>query len=86
MDLSFMAAQIPVMTGAFMDQSPTEDYSTDQSMFDSSYSVHTTASLSVGSQAEEPRSRFKDALWLWIAITATIGNIVVVGVVYAFTC
>ncbi|KAK7907024.1 hypothetical protein WMY93_015636 [Mugilogobius chulae] len=85
MDLSFMAAQIPVMTGVFMDSSPTDDYSTDQSLFNSSYSVH-TASTSALSQAEEPRSRFRDAVWLWIAITATIGNIVVVGVVYAFTC
>ncbi|XP_033847329.1 uncharacterized protein C14orf132-like [Periophthalmus magnuspinnatus] len=85
MDLSFMAAQIPVMTGAFMDSSPTDDYSTDQSLFNSSVSV-CTPSMSVVSQAEEPRSRLRDALWLWIAITATIGNIVVVGVVYAFTC
>ncbi|XP_072307371.1 uncharacterized protein C14orf132-like [Eucyclogobius newberryi] len=84
MDLSFMAAQIPVMSGAFADYSPTDDFSTDQSLFNSSFSVHT--SVSAASQVEEPRSRLRDVLWLWVAITATIGNIVVVGVVYAFTC
>uniref|UniRef100_A0A8C6T1I4 Chromosome 14 open reading frame 132 n=1 Tax=Neogobius melanostomus TaxID=47308 RepID=A0A8C6T1I4_9GOBI len=58
---------------------------TDHSLYNSSFSVHTAASLSGPDPAEEPRSRLRDALWLWIAITATIGNIVVVGVVYAFT-
>ncbi|XP_062324509.1 uncharacterized protein C14orf132-like [Osmerus eperlanus] len=84
MDLSFMAAQIPVMTGAFMDSSPNDDYSTDHSLFNSSASVH-AASMGAHSQQEEPQSMSRDAIWLWIAITATIGNIVVVGVVYAFT-
>ncbi|KAI9517196.1 hypothetical protein NQZ68_008453 [Dissostichus eleginoides] len=85
MDLSFMAAQIPMMTGVFMDSSPNEDYSTDHSLFTSSSSVH-TASMAAQSQPEEPpQSMSRDAIWLWIAITATIGNIVVLGVVYAFT-
>ncbi|XP_067338996.1 uncharacterized protein C14orf132-like [Channa argus] len=84
MDLSFMAAQIPVMTGAFMDSSPNDDYSTDHSLFNSSASVH-AASLAAHIPPEEPQSISRDAIWLWIAITATIGNIVVVGVVYAFT-
>ncbi|XP_026197558.1 uncharacterized protein C14orf132-like [Anabas testudineus] len=84
MDLSFMAAQIPVMTGAFMDSSPNDDYSTDHSLFTSSASVH-AASMAAHSPPEEPQSMSRDAIWLWIAITATIGNIVVVGVVYAFT-
>ncbi|TKS75681.1 hypothetical protein D9C73_010158 [Collichthys lucidus] len=76
--------EIPVMTGAFMDSSPNDDYSTDHSLFNSSASVH-AASMAAHGQPEEPQSMSGDAIWLWIAITATIGNIVVVGVVYAFT-
>ncbi|KAJ8289028.1 hypothetical protein COCON_G00016870 [Conger conger] len=83
MDLSFMAAQIPVMTGAFMD-SPNDDYSGDHSLFNSSASVH-AAAITLQGQQDEPQSMSRDAIWLWIAIIATIGNIVVVGVVYAFT-
>ncbi|XP_074069123.1 uncharacterized protein C14orf132 homolog [Macrotis lagotis] len=82
MDLSFMAAQIPVMGGAFMD-SPNEDFSTEYSLFNSSANVHTT--ISGPNQLEEPPRSSNDAVLLWIAIIATIGNIVVVGVVYAFT-
>ncbi|XP_056337550.1 uncharacterized protein C14orf132-like isoform X1 [Danio aesculapii] len=76
--------KIPVMTGAFMDSSPHDDYSTDHSLFNSSASVH-AAALAAHSQQEEQQPMSRDAIWLWIAITATIGNIVVVGVVYAFT-
>ncbi|KAK1150465.1 hypothetical protein AOXY_G33973 [Acipenser oxyrinchus oxyrinchus] len=83
MDLSFMAAQIPVMGGAFMD-SPNDDYSVDHSLFNSSASVH-AAALTAQNQQEESQPVSSDAIWLWIAIIATIGNIVVVGVVYAFT-
>ncbi|KAF7690661.1 uncharacterized protein C14orf132-like [Silurus meridionalis] len=78
MDLSFMAAQIPVMTGAFMDSSPNDDYSTDHSLFNSSASVALH-------QQEAPQRFSRDAIWLWIAISATIANIVVVGIVYACT-
>ncbi|XP_047657709.1 uncharacterized protein C14orf132-like isoform X2 [Tachysurus fulvidraco] len=78
MDLSFMAAQIPVMTGAFMDSSPNDDFSTDHSLFNSSASVALH-------QQEAPQRVSRDAIWLWIAISATIANIVVVGVVYACT-
>ncbi|XP_034015555.1 uncharacterized protein C14orf132 [Thalassophryne amazonica] len=86
MDLSFMAAQIPVMTGAFMDSSPNDDYSGEHSLFNSSASVHAAASaVSIHGQQDEPQSMSSDAIWLWIAIVATIGNIVVVGVVYACT-
>ncbi|XP_068960344.1 uncharacterized protein C14orf132 homolog [Petaurus breviceps papuanus] len=80
MDLSFMAAQIPVMGGAFMD-SPNEDFSTEYSLFSSSANVHTSGP----NQLEDPPRSSNDAILLWIAIIATIGNIVVVGVVYAFT-
>ncbi|XP_077175223.1 uncharacterized protein C14orf132 homolog, partial [Paroedura picta] len=82
MDLSFMAAQIPVMGAAFMD-SPNEDFSTEYSLFNSSANVHTAASIP--NQPEEASRSSNDAILLWIAIIATIGNIVVVGVVYAFT-
>ncbi|XP_023575458.1 uncharacterized protein C14orf132 homolog [Octodon degus] len=82
MDLSFMAAQLPMMGGAFMD-SPNEDFSTEYSLFNSSTNVH-TASNGQGQLEEPPRSS-NDAVLLWIAIIATLGNIVVVGVVYAFT-
>ncbi|XP_036604724.1 uncharacterized protein C14orf132 homolog [Trichosurus vulpecula] len=82
MDLSFMAAQIPVMGGAFMD-SPNEDFSTEYSLFSSSANVHT--GTSGPNQLEDPPRSSNDAILLWIAIIATIGNIVVVGVVYAFT-
>ncbi|KAJ8411835.1 hypothetical protein AAFF_G00154730 [Aldrovandia affinis] len=82
MDLSFMAAQIPVMTGAFMDSN--DDYSADHTLFNSSASVHAAAVMAHGQQ-DEQQSMSSDAIWLWIAIIATIGNIVVVGVVYAFT-
>ncbi|XP_029937695.1 uncharacterized protein C14orf132 isoform X2 [Myripristis murdjan] len=76
---------IPVMTGAFMDSSPNDDYSGDHSLFNSSASVHAAASAASVQQQDEPQSMSSDAIWLWIAIVATIGNIVVVGVVYAFT-
>ncbi|KAA8582073.1 hypothetical protein FQN60_008813 [Etheostoma spectabile] len=79
--------EIPVlMTGAFMDSSPNDDYSGEHSLFNSSASVHAAASAaSVHGQQDESQSMSSDAIWLWIAIFATIGNIVVVGVVYAFT-
>ncbi|XP_058511378.1 uncharacterized protein C14orf132 homolog [Ochotona princeps] len=82
MDLSFMAAQLPMMGGVFMD-SPNEDFSTEYSLFNSSANVH-VASNGHGQPDEPPRSS-NDAVLLWIAIIATLGNIVVVGVVYAFT-
>ncbi|KAI5107301.1 myc box-dependent-interacting protein 1-like isoform X4 [Silurus meridionalis] len=70
--------KIPVMTGAFMDSSPNDDYSTDHSLFNSSASVALH-------QQEAPQRFSRDAIWLWIAISATIANIVVVGIVYACT-
>ncbi|KAK1143562.1 hypothetical protein AOXY_G36687 [Acipenser oxyrinchus oxyrinchus] len=63
---------------------PNDDYSVDHSLFNSSASVH-AAALTAQNQQEESQPVSSDAIWLWIAIIATIGNIVVVGVVYAFT-
>ncbi|KAM9090520.1 uncharacterized protein C14orf132 homolog isoform 1-T2 [Megaptera novaeangliae] len=74
--------QLPMMGGAFMD-SPNEDFSAEYSLFNSSTNVH-AASNGQGQPEEPPRSS-NDAVLLWIAIIATLGNIVVVGVVYAFT-
>ncbi|KAK3542008.1 hypothetical protein QTP86_010325 [Hemibagrus guttatus] len=68
-----MMQGIPVMTGAFMDSSPNDDYSTDHSLFNSSASVALH-------QQEAPQRVSRDAIWLWIAISATIANIVVVGI------
>ncbi|XP_021568637.1 uncharacterized protein C14orf132 homolog [Carlito syrichta] len=76
------SSQLPMMGGAFMD-SPNEDFSTEYSLFNSSANVH-AASNGQGQPEESPRSS-NDAVLLWIAIIATLGNIVVVGVVYAFT-
>ncbi|XP_037840394.1 uncharacterized protein C14orf132 homolog isoform X3 [Chlorocebus sabaeus] len=74
--------QLPMMGGAFMD-SPNEDFSTEYSLFNSSANVHAAANGQ--GQPEDPPRSSNDAVLLWIAIIATLGNIVVVGVVYAFT-
>lgn len=75
-----------MMTGAFMDSSPNDDYSGEHSLFNSSANVHAaTSAASTHGQQDESQSMSSDAIWLWIAIIATVGNIVVVGVVYAFT-
>ncbi|XP_010152972.1 PREDICTED: putative uncharacterized protein C14orf132 homolog, partial [Eurypyga helias] len=77
-----LSSQLPVMGGAFMD-SPNEDFSTEYSLFNSSANVHAASSMQ--NPPEETSRSSNDAILLWIAIIATIGNIVVVGVVYAFT-
>lgn len=78
----YPSSQLPVMGGAFMD-SPNEDFSTEYSLFNSSANVHAASSMQ--NPPEETSRSSNDAILLWIAIIATIGNIVVVGVVYAFT-
>ncbi|XP_055964255.1 uncharacterized protein C14orf132 homolog [Sorex fumeus] len=80
MDLSFMAAQLPMMGGAFMDSS-NEDFSAEYPLF--AASNHVPAAPTPG--ADDPGRSSHDAVLLWIAVIATLGNIVVVGVVYAFT-
>lgn len=79
---SLFSFQLPMMGGAFMD-SPNEDFSTEYSLFNSPANIHSTSN-GHGQPEESPRSS-NDAVLLWIAIIATLGNIVVVGVVYAFT-
>ncbi|XP_012868634.1 PREDICTED: uncharacterized protein C14orf132 homolog [Dipodomys ordii] len=75
-------SSLPMMGGVFMD-SPNEEFSTEYSLFNSSSNVH--AASNGHGQLEEPPRSSNDAVLLWIAIIATLGNIVVVGVVYAFT-
>ncbi|XP_038865025.1 uncharacterized protein C14orf132-like [Salvelinus namaycush] len=82
---SLPISPIPVMTGAFMDSSPNDNYSADHSLFNSSASVHAASAAASAQAQQDDQSSSSDAIWLWIAIIATIGNIVVVGVVYAFT-
>uniref|UniRef100_A0A8C5XWS6 Chromosome 14 open reading frame 132 n=1 Tax=Microcebus murinus TaxID=30608 RepID=A0A8C5XWS6_MICMU len=77
-----ISPRLPMMGGAFMD-SPNEDFSTEYSLFNSSSNVHAAANGQ--GPPEEPARSSNDAVLLWIAIIATLGNIVVVGVVYAFT-
>uniref|UniRef100_A0A4W4F6W6 Uncharacterized protein n=1 Tax=Electrophorus electricus TaxID=8005 RepID=A0A4W4F6W6_ELEEL len=81
---SFMDSIRIFMTGAFMD-SPNGDYSAEHSLFNSSASVNAIPTTTVNIQPDEQQRVSTDAIWLWVAIIATIGNIVVVGVVYAFT-
>lgn len=68
-----------------MDLSNNDDYSTEHSLFNSSASVNAAPMILVQTQPDEQQHVSTDAIWLWIAIIATIGNIVVIGVVYAFT-
>ncbi|XP_064408787.1 uncharacterized protein C14orf132 [Latimeria chalumnae] len=79
MELSLMAAQFPAMSGAFLDSPYNEDFSLQTSLSN----IH----ISIPQKEEvDKNSRFSsDAIWLWIAIIATIGNIIVVGVTCACT-
>ncbi|KAG7479054.1 hypothetical protein JOB18_016576 [Solea senegalensis] len=67
----------PAVSGAFMD-SP---YNGDTSLQTSSSNLN--ASYSRPSEAEDDGKVSSDTIWLWIAVLATIGNIVVVAVVCA---
>ncbi|KAG7470709.1 hypothetical protein MATL_G00116710 [Megalops atlanticus] len=80
MELSLMAAQhFPAVSGAFMD-SP---YNGNTSLQTSTSNLHTN--FSRPPEPEEEGKFSSDAIWLWIAVIATIGNIVVVAVVCACT-
>uniref|UniRef100_A0A8C4RFY6 Uncharacterized protein n=1 Tax=Erpetoichthys calabaricus TaxID=27687 RepID=A0A8C4RFY6_ERPCA len=65
----------PPVSGALMD-SP---YHGSTSLQTSTTNLHT--SLNRSPDVEEESKLSADAIWLWIAIIATIGNIVVVAVV-----
>ncbi|KAK1150777.1 hypothetical protein AOXY_G33522 [Acipenser oxyrinchus oxyrinchus] len=68
----------PAMSGAFMD-----------SPYNGNTSLQTsTSNLHVNTRPQEPEEESKfssEAIWLWIAIIATIGNVVVVAVVCVCT-
>ncbi|XP_041090524.1 uncharacterized protein C14orf132-like [Polyodon spathula] len=79
MELSLMAAQhFPAMSEPFMD-----------SPYNGNASLQTSASnLHANTRPQEPEEESKfssEAIWLWIAIIATIGNVVVVAVVCVCT-
>ncbi|KAJ8369332.1 hypothetical protein SKAU_G00093600 [Synaphobranchus kaupii] len=61
------------MSGAFMDSS----YNGNTSLQTSTSNLH--ANLAHHPEPEEERKFSSDAIWLWIAVIATIGNIVVVA-------
>ncbi|KAJ8414610.1 hypothetical protein AAFF_G00038120 [Aldrovandia affinis] len=69
----------PAMSGAFMD-SP---YNGNTSLQTSTSNLHATYARPP--EPEEESKFSSDAIWLWIAVIATIGNIVVVAVVCACT-
>ncbi|XP_078100077.1 uncharacterized protein C14orf132 [Sander vitreus] len=78
MELSLMATQhYPAVSGAFMD-SP---YNGNTSLQTSTSNLN--AGYSRPSEAEDDGKVSSDTIWLWIAVLATIGNIVVVAVVCA---
>ncbi|RXM35299.1 hypothetical protein EOD39_0930 [Acipenser ruthenus] len=68
----------PAMSGAFMD-----------SPYNGNTSLQTsTSNLHANTRPQEPEEESKfssEAIWLWIAIIATIGNVVVVAVVCVCT-
>ncbi|MGH0181744.1 UNVERIFIED_CONTAM: hypothetical protein FKN15_007726 [Acipenser sinensis] len=68
------ALHFPAMSGGFMD-----------SPYNGNSSLQTsTSNLHANTRPQEPEEESKlssEAIWLWIAIIATIGNIVVVAVV-----
>ncbi|XP_053278092.1 uncharacterized protein C14orf132, partial [Pleuronectes platessa] len=67
----------PAVSGAFMD-SP---YNGNTSLQTSTSNLN--AGYSRPSEAEDDGKVSSDTIWLWIAVLATIGNIVVVAVVCA---
>ncbi|XP_077422870.1 uncharacterized protein C14orf132 [Vanacampus margaritifer] len=78
MELSLMAAQhFPAVGGAFMD-SP---YNGNTSLQTSTSNLN--AGYSRPLETEDDGKVSSDTIWLWVAVLATIGNIVVVAVVCA---
>ncbi|XP_077579589.1 uncharacterized protein C14orf132 [Stigmatopora nigra] len=78
MELSLMAAQhFPAVSGVFMD-SP---YNGNTSLQTSTSNLNTVYSRP--SETDDDGKVSSDTIWLWIAVLATIGNIVVVAVVCA---
>lgn len=74
--LPLSSQHFPAVSGAFMD-----------SPYNGNTSLQTsTSNLNAGyrpSEAEDDGKVSSDTIWLWVAVLATIGNIVVVAVVCA---
>ncbi|KAJ0063421.1 hypothetical protein NL108_002710 [Boleophthalmus pectinirostris] len=73
----YLLQQYPAVSGAFMD-SP---YNGNASLQTSTSNLNTACSRP--SEAEDDGKVNSDTIWLWVAVLATIGNIVVVAVVCA---
>uniref|UniRef100_A0A8C1UY50 Uncharacterized protein n=1 Tax=Cyprinus carpio TaxID=7962 RepID=A0A8C1UY50_CYPCA len=73
----FFLQHLQAVSGAFMD-SP---YNGNTSLQTSTSNLNT--SFSRPAEQEEEGKFSSDAIWLWVAVIATIGNIVVVAVVCA---
>ncbi|CAL8361521.1 unnamed protein product [Merluccius merluccius] len=79
MELSLMAAQhFPAVSGAYM-ESP---YNGNASLQTSTSNLNAVPG-SRPPEAEDDGKVSSDTIWLWVAVLATIGNIVVVAVVCA---
>lgn len=74
---SFVPQHFPAVSGAFMD-SP---YNGNTSLQTSTSNLN--VNFSRPTEVEEEGKYSSDAIWLWVAVIATIGNIVVVAVVCA---
>eukprot|EP00062_Callorhinchus_milii_P027425 gi/632990708/ref/XP_007884292.1/ PREDICTED: putative uncharacterized protein C14orf132 homolog [Callorhinchus milii] len=70
-----VASQFPAMSGAFLDSPYNGDVSLQAS------SVNIAPNVIRQLEPEEETKVSREAIWLWVAIIATIGNIIVVGVV-----
>ncbi|KAJ0022156.1 hypothetical protein NQD34_009646, partial [Periophthalmus magnuspinnatus] len=73
----YLLQQYPAVSGAFMD-SP---YNGNASLQTSTSNLNTACSRP--SETEDDGKTNSDTIWLWVAVLATIGNIVVVAVVCA---
>ncbi|XP_030235879.1 uncharacterized protein C14orf132 [Gadus morhua] len=79
MELSLMATQhFPAVSGSYMD-SP---YNGNASLQTSTSNLNAVPG-SRPPEAEDDGKVSSDTIWLWVAVLATIGNIVVVAVVCA---
>ncbi|XP_069500610.1 uncharacterized protein C14orf132 homolog [Ambystoma mexicanum] len=74
-----VAEKFPAMSGIFMDAPYHDNIS-----LHSSISTLSTSGAH-GPEDEDKKSLSCEAIWLWIAIIATVGNIVVVGIVCVCT-
>ncbi|XP_063060776.1 uncharacterized protein C14orf132 [Engraulis encrasicolus] len=79
--LPFSPQHFPAVSGAFMDSRYNDGGGDATSLQTSSSNLN--VALSRAGEAEDDGKVSSDVIWLWIAVIATIGNIVVVAVVCA---